>query len=114
MYTPEWLARNPGPYYVLGDASMPPYAKGRHLVASNKHDAWDGLPGITAPTLILHGTDDVFSPVANAQLLADRIPNARAELITGARHAYFHEFRALASPAVLTFLAAQDRTQDRA
>jgi 3-oxoadipate enol-lactonase len=109
MYTPEWLAHNPGPYYVLGDTGMPPYAKGRHLVASNRHDAWDGLPSITAPTLILHGTDDVFSPVANAQLLADRIPGARAELIPGARHAYFHEFRSVASPAVLAFLAAQDR-----
>jgi pimeloyl-ACP methyl ester carboxylesterase len=110
MYTPEWLAHNQAPYHVLGDASMPTYAKGRHLVASNKHDAWDGLPSITAPTLILHGTDDVFSPVANAQLLADRIPGARAELIPGARHAYFHEFRSVASPAVLAFLtAAQDR-----
>ena len=110
MYTPAWLEDNPGPYYVLGDATMPTYAKGRHLVASNKHDAWDGLPSITAPTLILHGTDDIFSPAANAQLLADRIPNARAELIDGARHAYFHEFRDVASPAVLAFLAtAQDR-----
>jgi pimeloyl-ACP methyl ester carboxylesterase len=104
MYTPEWLARHPGPYFVLGDTTMPTYAKGRHLVASNKHDAWDGLPDITAPTLILHGADDVFSPAANAQLLADRIPDARAELIVGARHAYFHEFRSIASPAVLAFL----------
>lgn len=109
MYTPGWLARNDGPYYVLGDTTMPSYAKGRHLVASNRHDAWDGLPDIIAPTLILHGTDDVFSPVANAQLLADRIPGTRAELIQGARHAYFHEFRSVASPAVLAFLAAQDR-----
>ncbi|WP_327634795.1 alpha/beta hydrolase [Kribbella sp. NBC_00482] len=109
MYTPGWLAQNHGPYYVLGDAAMPSYAKSRHLVASNRHDAWDGLPSITAPTLILHGTDDIFSPAANAQLLADRIPGARAELLTGARHAYFHEFRSVASPAVLSFLtAAQD------
>ena len=108
MYTPTWLSNNPGPYYVLGDASMPTYAKGRHLVASNKHDAWEGLPKIAAPTLILHGTDDVFSPAANARLLADRIPDARAVLIQGARHAYFHEFREVASPAVLAFLNAQD------
>jgi pimeloyl-ACP methyl ester carboxylesterase len=84
---------------------MPTYAKTRHLVASNKHDAWDGLPSIKAPTLILHGTDDVFSPAANAPLLAERIPGAHAELIQGARHAYFHEFRAVASPLVLDFLA---------
>lgn len=111
MYTPSWLAQNHGPYYVLGDLTMPSYAKGRHLVASNRHDAWDGLPSITAPTLILHGTDDIFSPAANAQLLADRIPGARAELVPGARHAYFHEFRSAASAAVLSFLtAAQDGT----
>jgi 3-oxoadipate enol-lactonase len=105
MYTPTWLAANPGPHPVLGDPDMPAYAKGRHLVASNRHDAWDGLPKITAPTLILHGTDDIFSPVDNAQLLADRIPGARAELVQGARHAYFHEFQAVASPLVLDFLA---------
>ncbi|MEU4194355.1 alpha/beta hydrolase [Kribbella sp. NPDC026611] len=109
MYTPAWLAQNPGPYYVLGDTTMPSYAKGRHLVASDKHDAWDGLPSIQAPTLVLHGSDDIFSPAANAELLAERIPNARAERIHGARHAYFHEFREVASPLVLAFLDAQDR-----
>lgn len=109
MYTPDWLAANRAPYPVLGDKSMPAYAKGRHRVASNKHDAWDGLTNIAAPTLILHGSDDVFSPAANAQLLADRIPQARAELIPGARHAYFHEFRSVAGPLVLDFLDAQDR-----
>lgn len=109
MYTPGWLAANPGPYPVLGDASMPPYAKARHLVASNRHDAWDQLPRITAPTLVLHGTDDVFAPAANARLLADRIPHAHAELIEGARHAYFHEFRQVAGAAVLAFLAPLDR-----
>ena len=104
MYTPDWLAVNPGPQPVLGDPTMPTYAKGRHLVASNSHNAWDELPKIQAPTLILHGTDDVFSPVGNAKLLAYRIPNARTELIQGARHAYFHEFQAVASPLVLAHL----------
>ena len=58
----------------------------------------------------MHGTDDVFSPAANAQLLADRIPRARAELVDQARHAYFHEFRSVAGPLVLDFLLAQDRS----
>lgn len=104
MYTPEWLALNPGPYYVLGDPQMPAYAKGRHLVASNNHDAWDELPSIKGRTLILHGSDDIFSPAANAELLAGRIPGARAEVISGARHAYFHEFHTIATPLVLDFL----------
>ncbi|MDX6251793.1 MAG: hypothetical protein QOF10_5153 [Kribbellaceae bacterium] len=104
MYTPGWLAATPGPYPVLGDTEMPAYAKGRHLVASNKHDAWDHLPFIKARTLVVHGSDDVFSPAANAELLAARIPNADHHLIPHARHAYFHEFKTTATPLVLAFL----------
>ncbi|MFI6218878.1 alpha/beta fold hydrolase [Nocardia brasiliensis] len=106
MYTPEWLARTPGPFTTLGDPEMPAYAKRRHLVASNKHNAWEVLPEIGAPTLVVHGTEDRFNPVANAPLLAERIPHARMRLIPGARHAYFDEFRAVAGPLVLDFLDA--------
>jgi pimeloyl-ACP methyl ester carboxylesterase len=84
---------------------MPTYARGRHLVASNNHDAWDELPKIKSPTLILHGADDLFSPAANADLLATRIPDARAHVIPGARHAYFHEYQAIAGQLVRDFIA---------
>ncbi|MFI5539553.1 alpha/beta fold hydrolase [Nocardia sp. NPDC051900] len=104
MYTPAWLASTSGPYNTLGDPAMPVYAKRRHLYASNKHDAWDVLPDIRVPTLVVHGTEDRFNPVANAPLLVERIPDARLHLIEGARHAYFDEFRLVASPAVLAFL----------
>lgn len=57
------------------------------------------------PTMIIHGTDDVFNPTANAPLLAERIPGAQLRLIDGARHAYFEEARAIASPLVLDFLS---------
>ncbi|MEV8113299.1 alpha/beta fold hydrolase [Streptomyces xiamenensis] len=104
MYTPGWTAAHPGPYATLGDGAMPGYARRRHLLASNGHDAWDALPAIGARTLVLHGTEDRFNPVANAPLLAGRIPGARLELIEGARHAYFEEFSAISSPLVLDFL----------
>lgn len=106
MYTPAWLAAHPGPYTTLGDPAMPPYARRRHLAASARHDAWDALPGIGAPTLVVHGGDDLLNPAANASLLAQRIPGARLRLIPGARHAYFEEFRAVAGPLVLDFLEA--------
>jgi hypothetical protein len=70
MYTPAWLATHPGPYHTLGDRSMPPHARRGHLRASDGHDAWDAMPGIVAPTLVLHGTDDLLNPTANAPLLA--------------------------------------------
>ena len=105
MYTPAWLAGHPGPYHTTGDPGMPAHARRRHLAASAEHDAWDALPRITAPTLVVHGTDDVFNPAANAPLIAERIPGAELRLIEGARHAYFEEFRHVASPMVLEFLA---------
>ena len=104
MCSPEWLASHPGPYTILGDPTMPAHARRGHLIASNQHNAWDLLPQISAPTLILHGSDDVLNPVSNAALLAARIPDTRVRLLTGARHAYFLEHRQIASPLVLDFL----------
>ncbi|MEV0148200.1 MULTISPECIES: alpha/beta fold hydrolase [unclassified Nonomuraea] len=107
MYTPRWLETHPGPYHTTGDPGMPAHARRRHLAASNGHDAWDALPGITAPTLVLHGTDDLLTPADNAPLLAGRIPGARMILIAGARHAYFEEFQDYATAVVLDFLAGR-------
>ncbi|MEU7134961.1 alpha/beta fold hydrolase [Streptomyces sp. NPDC046261] len=104
MYTPAWLAAHPGPHHTVGDPAMPAFARARHLVASNRHDAWDVLPRISCPTLVVHGTDDLLNPVANAHLLARRVPGARLELLAGARHAYFEEFRAIAGPLVSDFI----------
>ncbi|MFF5991850.1 alpha/beta fold hydrolase [Prauserella flavalba] len=104
MYTPDWLATHPGPYNTIGERGTPGHVLRRHRKASADHDSWAALPAITAPTLVVHGTDDRFNPTANAPLLAERIPDARMELIEGARHAYFEEFRAVASPLVLDFL----------
>lgn len=106
MYTPAWLANHLGPYRTLGDPGMPAHARRRHLAASNQHDAWHLLPDISAPTQVLHGSDDRLNPAANAPLLADCIPGARLHMIPGARHAYFEEFRTEASPLVLDFLTA--------
>jgi len=102
MYTPAYR----GPFNTLGDPQMPPYAKKRHLFASAEHDAWDVLPSITAPTLVVHGTEDIFNPTANAPLITERIPNARMHLIEGARHGYFEEFRTVATPLVMDFLSS--------
>ncbi|MDP4503607.1 alpha/beta fold hydrolase [Nonomuraea turcica] len=104
MYTPAWLAGHPGPYTTLGDPGMPPHARRGHLIASNEHDAWDALPQISAPTLILHGDQDRLTPPNNAPLLASRIPDSRTHLFPGARHAYFQECRPLAGALATEFL----------
>lgn len=114
MYTPDWRAGHPGPYTTLGDPGMLPHARRGHLLASNQHDAWDALPGISAPTLILHGDQDRLTPADNLPLLAARIPDARTRLFPGARHAYFEECRTEASALVSDFLdgSLDDRPDD--
>lgn len=106
MYTPEWLEAHPEPLPVEGDARMSPAAKRSHRRASDGHDAATWLPTITAPTLILHGTDDELAPVANAHILAEQIPGAELRLFPGLRHAYFHEAASTATPLASEFLRA--------
>jgi 3-oxoadipate enol-lactonase len=101
FYTPAWR----GESNLLGDPSMTAAAQRRHLRVSAGHDAWDGLPQIAVPTLVLHGTDDRMAPVENARLLADRIPHARLSLTVGGRHGFFDEFAASVTPEVMAFLA---------
>ena len=105
MYTPGWRATHPGPYATLGDPAISPVSARRHLRASARHDAYDVLPRITAPTLVLHGTDDEFAPVVNARLIADRIPDATLRHARGCAARVFEECRPEASQVVLEFLA---------
>ncbi|SFS82408.1 alpha/beta fold hydrolase [Saccharopolyspora flava] len=107
MYSPEWLAEHDGPRCVLGDPDMPPHARRHHLAASNRHDAWEQLPRISARTLVLHGADDRMTPASNAELIAERIPGAEARVLPGLRHAYFHEGRPQTSDLVADFLRAR-------
>jgi 3-oxoadipate enol-lactonase len=55
------------------------------------HDALDRIGSIAAPTLIVHGTEDAVVDSRNANLLADRIPGARVELLRGCGHLPFWE-----------------------
>ncbi len=110
LVSPAWARAHPEVLEELAEAArrspVPPGARRLHYLASEGHDAWDRLPEIAAPTLVLHGTDDEINVPANASLLAARIPGAELALIDGARHAYFWEHRAEASARVLAFLAA--------
>lgn len=56
------------------------------LQAAMTHDAWEDLPGLTLPTLVIHGDADLLIPPANGRLLADRIPGAELVLVPGAGH----------------------------
>jgi 3-oxoadipate enol-lactonase len=52
------------------------------------HDAYERLNRIAAPTLVVHGEQDIFVPPANALVLAERIPGAELRLWPDAGHMY--------------------------
>jgi pimeloyl-ACP methyl ester carboxylesterase len=47
------------------------------------HDSIDRLGAITAPTLVVVGEQDLLTPTWQAKKVADAIPGARYELVTG-------------------------------
>jgi pimeloyl-ACP methyl ester carboxylesterase len=67
-------------------------------------DAYDRLPGISAPTLVVHGTEDRMIAPANAEILAARIPGAELVLLEGAGHVATWEQPERSDRAVLAFI----------
>lgn len=104
FYTDAW-PHPPRASPLFGDPTMSRDESRAHLRVSARHDAWADLPRVTAPTLVLHGTDDLMSPVANAELLGGRIPGAEVVLDAGGRHGFFHEHADPVTARVLDFLA---------
>lgn len=111
FYSPSWVAAYGGydgvPRDLLGDPSMTSEARRRHLAVSAGHDAADRLSGITAPTLVLHGTDDAMTPAVNASSIAALIPGAELALFSGGRHGFFDELSRDVTPRVARFLAGR-------
>ena len=59
---------------------------------------------ITSPTLVIHGAEDRYVPVANAAALAGAIPDARLRVLDNAGHLVFIERFAEVNREVISFL----------
>jgi 3-oxoadipate enol-lactonase len=71
------------------------------------HDTTARLGEIEAPTLIVHGSEDMMLPVANAHQIAALMPGARLEIIEGAGHLFFWEQPRRAAELVLEHTAVR-------
>lgn len=100
-HSPEILA-----YY--SQVSMKHPAKAEILIkqwqAVLQHDTFDRLPQITAPTLVITGTEDLLIPPRNSKILAEKIPRAELRIIPGGGHQVLIEQPALCNEAILDFL----------
>jgi len=72
-------------------------------------NAYDRLPQIKAPTLVISGTEDRIVPVENSRILASRIPNAELVFFEGVAHVYPLEVEEEANKTVLDFLRRHAR-----
>lgn len=70
-------------------------------------EAYSRIAQIKSPTLIIHGETDQLVPVANAQLIAERIPHAKLVLIPHASHVFETDQPGVANRAIMEFLSAQ-------
>ena len=91
--TRTWLAA-PTPWESIG----------RQFTAIQGFDAYERLPGITAPTLIVHGDRDQLVPVGNADILRERIAGSQVRIIPGVGHMFFWEKPEESAGAIIEFL----------
>jgi 3-oxoadipate enol-lactonase len=72
--------------------------------AGARFDARTDVEHITSPTLVIHGAEDRYVPVANAVALAEAIPDAKLRVLEDAGHLVFIERFADVNREVVTFL----------
>jgi pimeloyl-ACP methyl ester carboxylesterase len=83
-----------------------PVALEQRMKAVLAHDAFDRLPQISCPTLVITGKDDALVPWQNSELLAERIPGAKLVVLRPAGHCFWLEQPEQSSGAMLQFLDA--------
>jgi pimeloyl-ACP methyl ester carboxylesterase len=108
LYAPRFAAEHPehvAEDLRVGSASpQRPHAGRRQREAVRDFDAYDRLPRIGVPTLVVHGADDLMIDPENARTLASRIPGAELVLLEGAGHVYHSEQPDRADEVVLDFI----------
>jgi 3-oxoadipate enol-lactonase/4-carboxymuconolactone decarboxylase len=72
--------------------------------AGARFDVSRDVGHITSPTLVIHGAEDRYVPVANAVALAEEIPGARLRVLDDAGHLVFIERYADVNREAVTFL----------
>lgn len=63
------------------------------------------LAGITQPTLVATGDNDLMIPTVNSQLLVDHLPNARLRIFSDAAHGFLFQYPRQFATLVDEFLA---------
>lgn len=84
--------------------AMPAFAFKRQMAAAMQHDAYDRLPEIGCPTLVMTGDEDVLIPPENSDLLASQIPGSILKRYDGTGHGFMTEAMGAVAADILDFV----------
>jgi 3-oxoadipate enol-lactonase len=76
----------------------------QQAIAGARFDTSRDVRNIVSPTLVIHGADDCYVPVANAVALAKAIPGAKLRVLEEAAHLVFIEQAKDVNKEVVSFL----------
>lgn len=80
----------------------------RQSRAVRDHDALDRLGQITAPTHIICGEEDIFTPLHYSREIAESIPGARLSVIPNVGHGMFWEATDAFNELVMEFVRGEE------
>ena len=110
-FTKGYIAQHPEIIPAMIEARrqrpLDPVALSHRMKAAYAHDAYDRLPHIACPTLVITGKDDVLISWENSRILAERIPGAKLVLLEPAGHVFWLEQPEQSRAAILAFLQEQ-------
>jgi pimeloyl-ACP methyl ester carboxylesterase len=96
---PEVAAR------VIASWSWVPFSVHKNLIQLQHPDLRERIAGITARTLVIAADQDKSTPVSSAELLVDRIPDARLHVVSDAGHFMFLEHPVEVATTIRDFLS---------
>lgn len=100
---PKLMKSNDFGPYMEHLAKMHPLYFVRTLDSLKDHSAWDHLPHVDVPTLVVGGEGDRFTPVWLSQRMAEHIAGAEYVFVPGGTHTAPLERPALVNQAVERF-----------
>ncbi len=107
LFPADWLRETPDPMQVFPPITAP-IDDANLLRQADTLRAWPGvcprLSEITAPTLLMTGTEDVVIPPRNAWIIGERIAGASVIQIKGGGHGFFYQSPELTARYLAAFL----------
>jgi 3-oxoadipate enol-lactonase len=92
---------------LADSSSLSDYSQ--QVMAGVRFDASRNVGNISSPTLVIHGSDDRYVPLANGVALSEAIPDSTLRVLDDARHLVFIEQAEEVNEEIISFLKPHKR-----